>query len=133
MDRLAHHRAPLRKDYERFVELANEGARELGFADLGAMWRSGYDMPPDEFEKETERLWGQVKPLYDELHCYVRAQAQQEVRRQGRAEDRPDPRAPARQHVGAGVGQHLPAASSRTRAQAALDVTPALEARSTTR
>ncbi|HJY35825.1 MAG TPA: M2 family metallopeptidase, partial [Steroidobacteraceae bacterium] len=67
---------PLRKEYVRFVELANEGARELGFADLGAMWRSGYDMPPDEFTKEAAGLWGQVKPLYDSLHCYVRGRLQ---------------------------------------------------------
>ena len=63
---------PLREDYRRFVELANEGARELGFSDLGEMWRAGYDMPAAEFEQETDRLWGQVKPLYDQLHCYVR-------------------------------------------------------------
>ena len=64
---------PMREDYRRFVELANEGARGLGFADLGAMWRSNYDMPPDEFAREVERLWNQVKPLYDALHCHVRA------------------------------------------------------------
>ena len=64
--------APLRKDYGRYVELGNEGARELGFADLGAMWRSKYDMPPDEFAKELDRLWEQVKPLYVSLHAYVR-------------------------------------------------------------
>ena len=62
----------IRKDYQRFVELTNEGARELGFSDLGEMWRSGYDMSASEFEQETERLWSQVKPLYNELHCYVR-------------------------------------------------------------
>jgi peptidyl-dipeptidase A len=67
---------PLRKEYVRFVELANEGAHELGFADLGAMWRSGYDMPPDDFTNEAARLWGQVKPLYDSLHCYVRGRLQ---------------------------------------------------------
>ncbi len=67
---------PLRKDYVRFVELANEGARELGFADLGAMWRSNYDMPPDDFTKEAARLWDQVKPLYGALHCYVRGKLQ---------------------------------------------------------
>ena len=67
---------PLRKEYTRFVELANEGAQELGFADLGAMWRSGYDMPPEEFTTEAARLWGQVKPLYDSLHCYVRGRLQ---------------------------------------------------------
>jgi peptidyl-dipeptidase A len=64
---------PMRKRYERLVELANKGARELGFADLGTMWRSKYDMPPDEFAAEVDRLWGQLKPLYDALHAHVRA------------------------------------------------------------
>jgi peptidyl-dipeptidase A len=65
---------PMRDKYRRFAELANEGARELGYGDLGEMWRSGYDMSPAEFEQETLRLWNQVKPLYDELHCHVRAE-----------------------------------------------------------
>ncbi len=69
---------PMRKDYQRFVELSNEGARELGYSDTGAMWRSKYDMPPDEFAAELDRLWGQVKPLYDSLHCYVRAKLTEE-------------------------------------------------------
>jgi len=68
---------PIRKDFVRYVELANEGARELGFKDLGAMWRSKYDMPPDAFAAELDRLWGQVKPFYDSLHCYVRAELNQ--------------------------------------------------------
>ena len=63
---------PIRKDYQRFVEIVNQGAKEMGFADTGEVWRGGYDMKPDEFAKETERLWTQVKPLYDEMHCYVR-------------------------------------------------------------
>jgi len=63
----------MRKDYERLVTLANEGARDLGYKDTGAMWRSKYDMEPDAFAKEIDRLWGQVKPLYDALHCHVRA------------------------------------------------------------
>src|SRR5690606_4735395 len=50
-----------------------EGARALGFADLGAMWRSNYDMPPDAFAREVDRLWEQVRPLYVALHCHVRA------------------------------------------------------------
>jgi peptidyl-dipeptidase A len=64
--------APMKKDYARFVELSNEGARSLGFKDTGAMWRAKYDMPADDFAKEVDRLWGQVKPLYDSLHCYTR-------------------------------------------------------------
>jgi peptidyl-dipeptidase A len=63
---------PMRKDYTRFVELSNKGASELGFADTGAMWRMKYDMPADEFTKELDRLWGQVRPLYVKLHAYVR-------------------------------------------------------------
>jgi peptidyl-dipeptidase A len=64
---------PMREKYRRFVELGNEGARELGFADLGALWRAKYDMPPDAFVAELDRLWQQVRPLYEQLHCYVRA------------------------------------------------------------
>ncbi|MCD9033831.1 M2 family metallopeptidase [Luteimonas sp. Y-2-2-4F] len=63
---------PMRQDYTRFVELVNEGARDMGFADAGEMWRSGYDMSPVELAAETDRLWGQVKPLYEQLHCYAR-------------------------------------------------------------
>jgi peptidyl-dipeptidase A len=66
-----------RKDYARFVEVANKGAREMGFKDVGAMWRSNYDMEPDQFAAEMERLWLQVKPLYDSLHTYVRAKLRQ--------------------------------------------------------
>ncbi|ODU19621.1 MAG: peptidyl-dipeptidase [Sphingomonas sp. SCN 67-18] len=65
--------APMRADYARLVEIANQGAKELGFKDVGAMWRSGYDMPPEQFAKLTDQLWAQVKPLYDQLHCYTRA------------------------------------------------------------
>ena len=61
-----------RQRYQRFVELVNEGAREMGYADAGQMWRSGYDMPAEEVVGETDRLWEQVKPLYDQLHCYTR-------------------------------------------------------------
>lgn len=69
---------PMKPLYVRFVELSNEGARELGYTDTGALWRSKYDMPPDEFAKEMDRLWLQVKPLYDSLHCYVRAELNEE-------------------------------------------------------
>ncbi len=65
---------PMRDRYRRFAEIANEGARELGFSDLGEQWRSGYDMPPDDFAKEIDRLWNQVRPLYEKLHCHVRAE-----------------------------------------------------------
>lgn len=62
-----------RDDYLRSVELANQGARELGYSDLGELWRSKYDMPPNAFAADLDRIWGQVRPLYEQLHCYVRA------------------------------------------------------------
>ena len=64
---------PMRKSYQRFVELANKGAREMGQPDLGALWRSSYDMSPEAFAAETDRLWKQVEPLYKALHAHVRA------------------------------------------------------------
>lgn len=69
---------PMRRDYQRFVELMNTGARELGYADTGVLWQSAYDMPAAEFEAEAARLWNQVKPLYDALHCHVRAELGEE-------------------------------------------------------
>ncbi len=63
---------PIRQDYQRFAELSNKGAVELGFPDTGAMWRSKYDMPPDAFAAEMDRLWEQVRPLYLSLHAYMR-------------------------------------------------------------
>ncbi|MBW2732671.1 MAG: M2 family metallopeptidase [Deltaproteobacteria bacterium] len=68
---------PMRAHFERYVELANQGARELGFADAGALWRSRFDMNPADFEQEVDRLWLQVKPLYTQLHCYARAKLAQ--------------------------------------------------------
>ena len=68
----------MKEDYAAMAALANEGARELGFKDVGDMWRARYDLPSEEFAAETDRLWGQVKPLYDQLHCHVRAELNEE-------------------------------------------------------
>ncbi|MFM9978193.1 MAG: M2 family metallopeptidase [Sphingomonadaceae bacterium] len=65
--------APAKADYVRMVEIANAGAKELGYPDVGAMWRSQYDMTPEQFAVLTDKLWGEVKPLYDALHCFTRA------------------------------------------------------------
>ena len=69
---------PMKDDYARMVDIANEGANELGFESLDQMWLSGYDMPPADMEAEVERLWSQVEPLYEELHCYTRAKLNDE-------------------------------------------------------
>ena len=93
--------------FARYVELANAGARGVGFEDIASMWRSRLRHARGQFEAETDRLWGQVKPLYDAAALLRAARASTRVRRQGPAEDRPDPGAPARQHVGAGLGLPL--------------------------
>ncbi len=74
---------PMRADYRRFAELVNEGAREIGFKDAGELWRSGYDMSPAEVVVEADRLWGQVQPLYEQLHCYTRGKLEQRYGEQG--------------------------------------------------
>ncbi len=81
----------MRERYVRQTVLANKGARELGFKDLGAMWRSNYDMPPDEFAKEVDRLWEQVKPLYLALHTHVRASLAKHYGKDRVSEDGPIP------------------------------------------
>jgi peptidyl-dipeptidase A len=69
--------APMRKKYSRFVDLSNQGARDLGFKDTGVLWRAGYDMPPQQFDAELDRLWEQVRPLYLSLYTFVRARLSQ--------------------------------------------------------
>jgi peptidyl-dipeptidase A len=64
---------PMKADYTKLAGLLNEGAQGLGFKDTGALWRGGYDMTPDQFAAEEDRLWNQVAPFYKNLHCYVRA------------------------------------------------------------
>jgi len=66
--------APMRQRYARMVELGNKGAGELNYSDVGVIWRSQYDMGPEEFAKEEDRLWAQLRPLYLSLHAYVRGQ-----------------------------------------------------------
>jgi len=68
---------PMRADYAHMVQIANAGAKELGYADTGAMWRSQYDMSPEEFSAMYDRLWAETKPLYDQLHCYTRTKLNQ--------------------------------------------------------
>jgi peptidyl-dipeptidase A len=82
---------PYRKDYQRYVELANKGAREMGFKDVGAMWRAKYDMEPDAFAAEMERLWLQVKPLYDSLYIYTRRKLSEKYGKQVVPENGPIP------------------------------------------
>ncbi|HEY6878650.1 MAG TPA: M2 family metallopeptidase, partial [Polyangiales bacterium] len=59
--------------YARYVQLANAGARSIGYRNLGELWRSHYDMTPRMFEADVDRLWNEVAPLYEQLHCYARS------------------------------------------------------------
>jgi len=82
---------PMRERYVRLVDLANQGAREMGFPDVGAMWRSNYDMPPDDFSRELDRLWAQVRPLYVSLHAYARWKLAEKYGKELVREDAPIP------------------------------------------
>ena len=82
---------PYRKNYQRFVELSNKGAKEMGFKDTGAMWREKYDMDADAFAAEMERLWQQVKPLYDSLYTYTRHKLSEKYGKEIVPEDKPIP------------------------------------------
>ncbi|MFQ3250880.1 MAG: peptidyl-dipeptidase A [Glaciecola sp.] len=65
---------PMKEIFTEQVGIANEGAKELGYANTSELWRAKYDMPAEEFPKELDRLWGQVQPFYESLHCHVRAE-----------------------------------------------------------
>ena len=64
---------PMKPMYMRMVEIGNQGSVDLGYEGLSDLWFSKYDMPADDFLDDTDRVWNDVKPLYDALHCHVRA------------------------------------------------------------
>ena len=64
---------PMKPMYIRMVEIGNKGSKDLGYDGLSDLWFSKYDMPAEDFLNETDRVWEEVKPLYDALHCHVRA------------------------------------------------------------
>jgi peptidyl-dipeptidase A len=61
-----------RDPFVRYVALANDGARGVGFENVASMWKSAYDMPAEAFEAETDRLYSELRPLYEQLHCHAR-------------------------------------------------------------
>ncbi len=82
---------PMKPLYEEQVALANEGAEELGFANVSELWRGKYDMPADDFSQELDRLWGQVEPFYEALHCHVRAKLGEHYGTDNVPQDKPIP------------------------------------------
>ncbi|EEB18603.1 Angiotensin-converting enzyme, putative [Pediculus humanus corporis] len=56
--------------YDQLVDLTNEAAKLNNFTDAEEMWNFPYDSP--NFEQEIEEVWSQIRPLYEQLHAYVR-------------------------------------------------------------
>jgi peptidyl-dipeptidase A len=81
----------MRPLFARLVELGNQGTREMGMKDLGELWRAGYDMSAADFEADTDRLWAEVKPFYDQLHCYVRSELQKRYGKEKVPDHKPIP------------------------------------------
>ncbi|XP_041066850.1 angiotensin-converting enzyme 2 [Carcharodon carcharias] len=71
----------LRPLYEGYVELKNKAAKMNGYEDYGDYWRGNYETDDDEeyaysrkdLLRDVKSLFGEIKPLYRELHAYVRA------------------------------------------------------------
>ena len=56
--------------HERYVELKNKLASIRGFKDYGDEWRQKYEM--DGFQSEVMNIYEELRPLYMELHAYIR-------------------------------------------------------------
>ncbi len=117
----------IRPLFTRYVELANEGSRTIGYKDLGELWRSRYDMPPEAFTVEADRLWTQVKPLYEQLHCHVRAKLAERYGKDKVPENGPIP-AHLLGNMWAQEWQNLYPLLEPYKGQPSLDVTAALKA-----
>lgn len=60
----------MREQYKTYVNLMNTAAKGNNYEDASEWWQSQYET--DYFESQIDELWQQIKPLYDELHTYVR-------------------------------------------------------------
>jgi len=56
--------------FEEYVNLTNEAAKLNNFSDNAAMWIEDFEM--DNFEDVIQKLYLQIRPLYQQLHAYVR-------------------------------------------------------------
>ncbi|XP_008937519.1 PREDICTED: angiotensin-converting enzyme 2 [Merops nubicus] len=75
----------MRPLYEEYVELKNEVAKLNGYSDYGDYWRANYEADyPEEYKysrdqliEDVEKTFEQIKPLYQQLHAYVRHRLEQ--------------------------------------------------------
>lgn len=82
----------------RYVELSNKAAEANGLADNGELWLNGYtkDLESDQdFRADLETLWEQLKPLYLNVHAFVRWR----YRQHWGEEKMPEPSAPIPAHL----------------------------------
>ncbi len=121
--------APMKDDYARMVEIANagrEGARlQRHRRDVALELRHAARRVR---EAMVDGVWDDLKPLYIALHTYVRTKLNEKYGDAVQAADRPDPRRPARQHVGAGMGNLYPLVAPPGAGDLGYDLTELLEA-----
>jgi len=60
----------IRNMYHKYVGLYNQAAKANGFVDASLMKVSAYES--DTFQQEMEDTWQGLRPLYQQLHAYVR-------------------------------------------------------------
>jgi peptidyl-dipeptidase A len=59
--------APMKADYARMVAFPTRARASWAIPIPARLWRGNYDMTPDEFAAMTEKVWGQVRPLYQQF------------------------------------------------------------------
>uniref|UniRef100_T1PCB8 Angiotensin-converting enzyme n=1 Tax=Musca domestica TaxID=7370 RepID=T1PCB8_MUSDO len=61
---------PTRKSFERYIELNTKSAKLNNFTDGAEVWLDEYE--DDTFEQQLEAIFEDIKPLYEQIHGYVR-------------------------------------------------------------
>ncbi|KAM3956774.1 angiotensin-converting enzyme-like isoform 2-T2 [Aphomia sociella] len=64
--------APSRGNFTEYVQMDNEAAKLNGYDSVAEWWLSEYEA--DDSEDQFASLWSQIKPLYQQIHAYVRRQ-----------------------------------------------------------
>lgn len=68
----------MREDYREFVQLANTGARDNGYSDYGHFWRQSQFFQTPDIDRQVASLWRETRPLYVQLHAYIRRKLRQQ-------------------------------------------------------
>ncbi|XP_071562887.1 angiotensin-converting enzyme-like [Temnothorax nylanderi] len=75
--------------FPQYVELANTAARLNNFSDYAEYWMKDYEAA--DFPEQIENQWQQLKPLYLQLHAYVRRELRKKYGEDIVSEDGPIP------------------------------------------